>query len=159
MIQCKYDLWIPNSFPIPPKIKINHNANICWVSQLIDQNSRDWEVQALKSVFDKEIQNIRRIPLPLTHGHDKLVWRFERHGHYTVRSGYYIARQLHRSSSNHGTAGSGPTSQGSFSSFWKKVWSIHLPPKLSIFLWSALQEKLPTNMLVQRCISSVSNLC
>ncbi|KAJ9176771.1 hypothetical protein P3X46_012050 [Hevea brasiliensis] len=50
------------------------------------------------------------------------------------------------SSSHHLNAGS--SSQVAVEVFWKSVWKIHLPPKLKIFLWSLLHDKLPTNDLI-----------
>lgn len=45
------------------------------------------------------------------------------------------------------------------SNFWKKIWSNPLPPKISIFLWSLLQEKLPTNTAINSRLHHISPDC
>lgn len=67
------DLWISNSFSMAPKIKPIHNDNLNWMSQLINQSSKRWNIDALRSIFeDDEVHNILQIPLPFFHGDESL---------------------------------------------------------------------------------------
>lgn len=86
---------------------------------------------------------------------DFLVWHYTNRGEYSVKSEYYIARKLHESYPSMIYNSAGTSSSQSWSALWKKVWSIPLPRKLSIFLWILLKDRLPCNALLHEKIMHV----
>lgn len=42
---------------------------------------------------------------------------------------------------------------------WKQVWHLKLPPKLSIFLWKFLNDRLPCTTNISKRIHSFSDAC
>lgn len=71
-------------------------------------------------------------PISLFHRPNRLVWHFHKLGVYTVKSGYYVARDI-MYSRNHKAAGLHPSAAGNMEQFGKSIWCIPLPMKLAIF--------------------------
>lgn len=65
------------------------HVSVQTVSQLIDQENRIWKEELISSLFsNKEVEAIKCIPLSKTRCEVCQVWRGEKIGQYTVRSGY-----------------------------------------------------------------------
>lgn len=65
---------------------------------------------------------------------------------YSVKSSDYVASHLNR------------TSETISQVNWKKIWHIHIPPKLCVFLWRVLKNVLSTKQrLNQRGINVAPN--
>jgi len=61
------------------------------VENLIDQNAKVWNEQLVLQLFaTKTAQNILNTPLHQQVQMDKLVWKAEKNGCYSVRSAYRI---------------------------------------------------------------------
>jgi len=61
------------------------------VENLIDQNAKVWNEQLVLQLFaTKTAQNILNTPLHQQVQMDKLVWKAEKNGFYSVRSAYRI---------------------------------------------------------------------
>lgn len=55
-----------------------------------------WDLLKIRETFDDYvIPHILSIPIGPCQSKDLLVWHYDRRGKYTVKSGYYIAKQLH----------------------------------------------------------------
>ncbi|XP_013594666.1 PREDICTED: uncharacterized protein LOC106302774 [Brassica oleracea var. oleracea] len=89
------DPWIPSNparpaVPIAPVMHPNMR-----VSDLIDQGSKDWDVGLLENyVHPEDIPFIRSLAISSTHRRDTFCWNFTRNGQYTVKSGYWVAKNL-----------------------------------------------------------------
>ncbi|XWS28402.1 hypothetical protein CRYUN_Cryun25bG0065700 [Craigia yunnanensis] len=69
------------------------------VSDLIDDNTKEWKVEALDSLFDTEVSSqICSIPISRGGRADVLVWMQEGNGIYSVKSGYrfFVMTLCHR---------------------------------------------------------------
>jgi len=65
------------------------------VSDLINQDSKEWEEGTLENyVHPGDIPLIRSMAISSTHRQDSFCWEYTRNGHYTVKSGYWVAQNL-----------------------------------------------------------------
>lgn len=69
-------------------------------------------------------------------GQDHLSWHFEKSGCFSVKSGYRLAlsEKLKTSVSN----------SSLIQKWWSLLWSLHLPPKVRIFIWRVYLDATPS---------------
>ncbi|GKV48920.1 hypothetical protein SLEP1_g55702 [Rubroshorea leprosula] len=67
---------------------------------------------------------------------DNCLWHFTKHGSYTVRSGYHRAINMAR---NHVRPSASSTIFGG-----NRLWSLDIPEKVRLFIWSAYKNVIPT---------------
>ena len=116
------------------------------VSLLIDETSRSWKVDGVKSMFSGwEANVICAIPLPPRAKLDRLFWNDTKSGLFSVRSAYHLQVR-----SRAATTDGESSVVGLDKKFWKFLWSLSLPPKVKSFLWRACVGILPTYALLQR---------
>ncbi|GLT72259.1 hypothetical protein SLA2020_483830 [Shorea laevis] len=68
--------------------------------------------------------------------HDSWAWNYTRHGFYSVKSGYHMAIEMQRNPGLPASSSSG--FQG------RRLWSLDIPEKVRLLLWSAYCNILPT---------------
>lgn len=122
------------------------------VSELIDQRTMTWNDVKITEIFPTyERELILSIPLSYRRPNDKQVWFFNRHGHYSVKSGYRMAQSLL-------DLQVAESSSCNMMAFWKRIWHLELPRKVILFLWKTLNGILPTRQaLIYRSIIFESN--
>ncbi|KAH0983488.1 hypothetical protein GBA52_010665 [Prunus armeniaca] len=125
------DRWLPlpDSFQVFSPPALGHEE--LFVSHLIDDCTMQWREECLGEWFSyEEADLIRKIPLSWRRPPDCLIWHFERHGAYSVHSGYEMARRI---VNVHEVAGSssGELFQGVHTRVWKRIWQMRVPPKCS----------------------------
>ncbi|KAL5556985.1 hypothetical protein UlMin_039221 [Ulmus minor] len=105
------------------------------VSSLITA-SGSWDSNLIRASFHPdEAEAILSLPLPRRNIPDSLLWHYDKSGHYTVRSGYWLAT----------TSKSVPSSStSSHTSWWKRFWRLRIPSKIRIFLWKAYHNWVPS---------------
>lgn len=127
--------WVKN-FEIP---RANPHPSLSMeavVAELID-GSNEWREDLIGQSFSKETaERILRTPLPKTPRPDKLVWHFDKHGIYSVKSGYQLAVKL--------KSPDRPSCSDISKTMWKVIWVNDIPEKVKIFMWRAAQNVLPT---------------
>ncbi|XP_026429496.1 uncharacterized protein LOC113325844 [Papaver somniferum] len=82
------DTWIPNMHR-PPN---NHfySSNMSTVSQLIGNDSKNWNTDCLNALFDEQtVKEITNIIIPIT-GSDKLRWEPSSNRNFTIKSSYNV---------------------------------------------------------------------
>jgi hypothetical protein len=103
------------------------------VHNLLLQGSKEWDHHKIYSLFPGPVAAniIKTLLLDEVH-EDKLTWIFEKHGCYTVKSGYmnYIKRKS--SLQNQVVDGD-----------WNSIWQIKAPPKTKHLLWRSCRGYLP----------------
>ena len=124
------DKWLPRGSTycvISPRLFLNIDTR---VADLIDSNTTTWKNEVIGCLFlPHEADLIKSIPLSSTLPVDKQVWAITNNGLFTVGSAYKLAFSLFKTKC-HGT-----TSDGSLlRRFWKKVWSLPIPRKVSFLL-------------------------
>ena len=109
------------------------------VSELIDENSRQWNREKLFNLFAYRTRmEIMAIPLALVAGRDKLNWKENRGKVFSIKSAYQVALRLKQQDCvEHSTAARDRP-------IWNKIWSFKVPPKVKNFLWHARSNILPT---------------
>ncbi|KAL5575992.1 hypothetical protein UlMin_017691 [Ulmus minor] len=105
------------------------------VSSLITA-SGSWDSNLIRASFHPdEAEAILSLPLPRRKIPDSFLWHYDKSGHYTVRSGYWLATKRK----------SVPSSfTSSHTSWWKRFWRLRSPPKIRIFLWKAYYNWIPS---------------
>jgi hypothetical protein len=133
------DKWLPrpSTFMVQSKpVLLDPNAT---VNALIDGDTHWWNLPLLENLFTKEeAQLILTLPVSTTSQEDTCIWRGTKNGSFSVRSAYYIQREIERS----GIAESSST--GKRPKVWKKIWNLKIPNAEKNFLWRACHESLPT---------------
>ena len=124
-------------------------------TSLIDENSKWWKPDLVKSLFlHLEANEILKIPLSHNLPEDSLIWLGKKKGSFTMKSAYYVAKELEEfgatstSSSNHLA-----------SPFWKKIWQVNIPPKVKIFARRVRLDGLPTMLNLRRRGLNTAGFC
>lgn len=123
------------------------------VADLIDENGI-WKEQLIREIFKEDAYCILNIPLPKKPIKDKLVWGYDKRGHYSMKSGYYVAFNLKHSEI--------PSTSNNSIGWWKYFWMLNIPAKVKLFLWRAYHELIPTAWNLHRrkiCGSCFCNRC
>jgi hypothetical protein len=100
-------------------------------------------------------EQILQIPISAHVEEDFVCWPHTRHGVYTVKSGYNLARPakfLHERSKAGGLSSNWMSSE----KLWKAIWKIKAPGKMKIHLWRFAQDCLPTG--IQLCKRHVPDI-
>lgn len=72
------------------------------VEDIVDPIHKSWNLNLLRiEVSEPEVQAINFIPISLAPNEDSLIWHFELTGHYTVKSGYHVAKLGNFGSASH----------------------------------------------------------
>ncbi|XP_059445337.1 uncharacterized protein LOC132177129 [Corylus avellana] len=133
------DKWLfsPTTYAIQSSVRIlSENAR---VSALIDQELQWWNIPLIKEIFlDEEVHQICSIAICPQTQQDRLVWSGTKNGLFSVKSVYHLAIDLY----NRGAGGC--SSGDKLAPFWKQIWCISAPRVVSLFIWQACNNILPT---------------
>ncbi|MCH94606.1 ribonuclease H protein, partial [Trifolium medium] len=80
-----------------------------------------------------QAEEILAVPLFGESCEDRLVWKEEHNGEYTVKSGYKLLMKEKEEGRRRGLTGS-----------WKELWQIQAPPKTKHLIWRICRDCLPT---------------
>lgn len=118
------DNWLPSSQDFKVHTARAPDCPLVYVQDFIDQRSKTWkEADISRWVSQEEANEILSIPISHNGKVDFLVWHYEPKDHYTVKSGYHLARELQ-------SAGAQPKASSSFNpprALWKFIWSMNIP--------------------------------
>jgi ribonuclease HI len=107
-----------------------------YVNDLLLQGTKSWDTNKVLSLFPETMAAaILNTPLLEEVKEDRLVWIFENHGNYSVKSGY---RNYIKST----TAGDNTRVEGA----WSSLWRVAAPPKTKHLLWRICRGCLPTRV-------------
>jgi ribonuclease HI len=105
-----------------------------YVHNLLLQDVKGWDIHKLHSLFSESmVESIIKTPLFEDVHEDKLVWIFENHGNYSVRSGYKHFIKRKPADLNYIVEGD-----------WNSLWRICAPPKIKHLLWRICRGCLPS---------------
>ncbi|XP_073298281.1 uncharacterized protein [Primulina huaijiensis] len=132
----KSDPWIPGlpSFKCNPSVRVDPSMR---VARLIS-SSGHWQAELVRQIFTShEAEAILNIPLNNKGCQDIRYWKDSPNGLYTVRLGYLLEMNISKP----------PPFQSShpLKQWWKLIWSLHIPPKVRIFMWRASHDIIPTS--------------
>jgi len=132
------------------------------VAELINEENRGWKETEVLNLFEDRIANeILSIPLNPNQQEDTLMWKGNKVGKYTVKSGYnMLCAQTKVAEQNRASISFQPPR-----TLWTKLWHLSIPPKLRIFMWSICHNAIPTRenlykrKLLPDPICSLCNTC
>ncbi|XP_074368968.1 uncharacterized protein LOC141708989 [Apium graveolens] len=132
------DPWLPDKDPYVHTVHeaLNHNT----VNVLMNSESNSWHTDLVRDIFvERDVNLILSIPLNNAVA-DTWYWRFEKLGHYSVKSAYIAIRDY--------TC----TNRVEDNFNWKQVWNLQIPLKVKHFIWRAITNVLPTKdqLLIKR---------
>jgi hypothetical protein len=109
------------------------------VRHLIDEDLRWWKIPLLQQLFSpEEIELIQKLPISHTNQDDKLIWKGTASGVFSVKSAYYLQKEL---AAVHMAEG---FDRGQNSEVWRTIWKLPIPNVKKNFFWRACHESLPT---------------
>ncbi|XP_057770939.1 uncharacterized protein LOC130990727 [Salvia miltiorrhiza] len=130
------DIWVKDLHGARIKGRDEDSLNGMMVADFINDEN-DWKVEMLeKHLQPNEIEGVLRTPI-LEHGEDdRISWKFDHHGRFSVKSAYLLDMDYY---SPH------PYSSGEDKNIWSRlIWSNSLPPKVKVFIWRAFSNLIPT---------------
>ncbi|XP_004301837.1 PREDICTED: putative ribonuclease H protein At1g65750-like [Fragaria vesca subsp. vesca] len=149
------DPWLPRPYTFKPYSGVMEGLEDLMVGDLIDPDTSTWMVDLLEELFyADEVEMIRKIPLSIRSPDDRLIWHFDKHGLYSVRSGYHLAGGVNADQSR----GSSSSPAGS-NKTWKQVWKVRVLPKVKSFVWRLMRNILPTKVALSKKICMEEQLC
>jgi ribonuclease HI len=142
-IKVMHEPWVRASEECCLNAPQNHNVYNLTVQQLMLPNMKRWDMDKINSLFPIELaHDIAAVPLLDVVLEDRLVWKEEKDGVYSVRSGYRkFVKEKNRGCRENSREG------------WNSLWKIHAPPKAKQLLWRICKDCLPTrSRLINRCV-------
>lgn len=139
-VQIWKDRWLldQNGFRVwSPCKELNHEAT---VSELIDDELKMWNQDLVRSIFDSfEAEQLVNIPLSNRLPEDQFIWHFTKDGRYTVKT-VMVQGQMVGTLKRYVSLINGSSESIFRDLMWKKLWSLHLPPKVKSFAWRACKS-------------------
>ncbi|KAG7600109.1 Ribonuclease H domain [Arabidopsis suecica] len=134
------DPWIPTIPARPAKSIVNNRDPHLYVNDLIDSTTKMWKLDRIQSLIDPaDIPLILGIRPSRTYLSDGYSWSHTKSGNYTVKSGYWAARDLSRPTCDLPFQGPGVTA------LQAQVWKLKTTRKLMHFAWQCISGCLATS--------------
>ena len=131
------DHWIPTipARPARPLAPVVHP--MMSVRDLMTGDPKTWNSEVLENYVDPEdIPLIQSLAISRGYQRDKYCWSYTKNGMYTVKSGYWVARNiLNREMVE--TQG-----EPSITKLQAFAWKIQAPPKVRHFIWRTISRRL-----------------
>ncbi|KAG7581014.1 Reverse transcriptase zinc-binding domain [Arabidopsis suecica] len=133
------DPWIPTIPARAAKSLLDTRDPLLYVNDLIDQSTKLWKLDRLQALIDPaDIPLILGIRPSRTYLSDGFSWSHTKSGNYSVKSGYWAARELSRPTCD-------PPFQGpGVSALQAQVWKLKTTRKLMHFAWQCVSGCLAT---------------
>lgn len=129
------DRWIEGEVRRAPLMKNIFVDLLLKVSDLIDHQNICWNLEKLRDLFYEE--DIERIlAMKTAFGEeDYWVWLHNRHGSYSVKSGYWFINNLRRREEIREAE-----AQPSINVLKAAIWKVQTAPKIKTFFWRAMSN-------------------
>ncbi|KAG7590131.1 Reverse transcriptase zinc-binding domain [Arabidopsis suecica] len=148
------DYWLDDNGLRAPWIKnpiINIDLKVC---DLIDARRRDWDIDKLQEQFYPDDVALIRANRPVVAVDDFWIWKHNRSGDFSVKSGYWLAAQLFKPDII-----AAATQQPSINELKIQVWKLKTEPKIKVFLWKVLSGAIPVMDLLSLRGMKVDDRC
>ncbi|XP_023633512.1 uncharacterized protein LOC111829070 [Capsella rubella] len=133
------DLWLPTIPPRPAKSVLAFQDPHLYVNDLLNRDTQEWKLELLNAIVDpSDIPLILGIRPSRTYLSDGYSWVHTKSGNYTVKSGYWAARNLSRPSCDL------PFQGPDVSALQAQVWKTKTTRKLKHFMWQCLSGCVAT---------------
>ncbi|KAJ8443737.1 hypothetical protein Cgig2_029642 [Carnegiea gigantea] len=119
------------------------------VTDLIDHDNVPWRESLVRDIFlPYDAEYILSIPLCGSWPDHKLIWHYNNHGFFSVRSTYHtLIEDSHASLAGTSTHGL---------DIWRVLWKCDVPPRNRLFRWRACTGILPTSANIARRVPGSS---
>ncbi|KAL0416973.1 UNVERIFIED_CONTAM: putative mitochondrial protein [Sesamum latifolium] len=148
------DRWIPRPITFQVITAPNTLSLQALVSELITEEGA-WNEAVVQEIFCQEDANAILAISPDLGRLDSLRWHFEKHGRYSVRSGYGLFEQGTVSVDSFRERGSSSCNPSS----WNFIWKAEVPPKVRLFTRRVCRDLLPTSANLQRRGALTEGFC
>jgi ribonuclease HI len=103
------------------------------VSDLVNHEDGTWKTHVVQQLFNpRDVAEILKIPLHMTHNVDVPMWRLSRNGKFSVKSAYFHLMEEIIDNNHLKEEGN-----------WKRLWQIKVPNRVKLFMWRVLRGCLP----------------
>lgn len=144
------DQWIPGKMDFCVEdnhSNVNRNEKACFYFR---PNSKDWDVQKIEHDFSSvDSRCILRLRIPQRDVPDRVAWTGSSKGIYTVKTGYKFWTDHHNNMINSEAVVNG----------WNKLWKLHIPHKLRVFLWRVCKNNIPVRWALRSKGVNTTFLC
>uniref|UniRef100_A0A0D3E9J4 Reverse transcriptase zinc-binding domain-containing protein n=1 Tax=Brassica oleracea var. oleracea TaxID=109376 RepID=A0A0D3E9J4_BRAOL len=124
------------------------------VSDLINQESKDWDVNLLEKYVNRvDIPLIRSLAISSTHRRDTFYWSYIRNGQYTVKLGYWVARNLLKTEEEKEVV------EPSIIELQAFAWKLKAPKKICHLIWQLLTGHVAVTRNLARRNMKCDNYC
>lgn len=130
-----HDPWLSTTMQEQPMGPPSEHLLNLKVSDLMMQNTHEWDTQKLLLCVPDYAEKIQCIKPSKTGAPDKLIWLGTKNGEYSTKSGYYS--EVNREEVVV------PGQIGREFNWRKNVWSLDCIPKIKTFVWKLLKGALP----------------
>ena len=125
------------------------------VSDLFNAATRQWHTQVLVSMFmPTTVIEIQLINLTETSNQDRLIWKENKKGAFSMKTAYRVALRLKQQEQvEHSSAQKDRR-------LWNRIWQLNIPPKVRNFVWRACSDILPySHKLMSKESTTEPGLC
>lgn len=91
------------------------------------------------------VKKICNIVLPQEESKDRLVWGFSNFGHFTIKSATWIQTDDQQADTRRDLI--------------KRMWKLNIPPKVKMFAWMFIHERLQTKGRLSKFIKDIYKGC
>jgi hypothetical protein len=125
------------------------------IDKLLLPHAKQWNESTVRQVFSADLaEKIMNTPLIAQVQADRLIWKAEKHGKYSVKSAYRLCVEELIDTSHLRRPGN-----------WLCIWKLQVPPKIRNLVWRICRGCLPTRIRLQdkgiqcptQCVSCASN--
>ncbi|XP_010513204.1 PREDICTED: uncharacterized protein LOC104789164 [Camelina sativa] len=128
------DSWIPDHQTRPANSRGRVLHPNLMVNHLINPLTLDWHLPILEEFLDPaDIQLVRSLTVSKSLIPDRVIWHYTKSVKYSVKSGYRLARDLHKE------VVYGPTC----TALRAQAWKLDVPSKVQHFFWQVASGTLP----------------
>jgi ribonuclease HI len=114
-----------------PNLEYIQNTKL---AHLIDHSTKEWNQDIIHTLFDQNIvDSILKTPLIQQVSSDRLVWKAEKNGNYSVKSAYRLCVEELIDTSHLKRPG-----------YWSGIWRLQVPPKVKNLMWRICRGCFPT---------------
>lgn len=134
------DNWIPRNYhwkPFTPNLLTVEDTSVAILRQ---EGENQWNEELVRAMFwDVDVSDIFPIPLTSPTADDCRIWHYSRNAIYTVRTTYYLWREIRRVELQNKQ---GSSSANATNVNW--IWKLKIPNKIRVFIWRQLKNSFPT---------------
>jgi hypothetical protein len=131
--------WLSDGSCIDDNYDVSHITGGPSVQSLIDTTTKVWNSDVIQHVFSPEDTG-RILDTPLIDQviDDRLVWKAEKNGYYSVKSAYRLCVDVLTDSSHLRREG-----------YWQGIWRLKVPQKIKNLVWRICRDVVPTRRRLQ----------